>query len=692
MEPPHIHSELALLRERGRGAVLDIASMRMLHLCVVCLSLGILRRPVPARAPQPYFGDSGVSLRAEHGSALVDRLALTPPMGWDSWKGFHFFTTEADVMAAAEGLATNGMRELGYRLVSIDGGWWGGGWSGQVRRNSSGFFTVNESKFPSGMPALSKYITSRGLGFGAYTAANDVMCSKDVGGSMNHEAQDVALFVNDWNVSAVKLDDCGARNASQLITRWHQLLNESGKHVLLFNSQVGCCPSGGGACSQNYSSSLPDFCYSQPGTMYQPSDGDDIWPVIIERHASIKGRGHLARPGHWLDPGYLTLDMGALYYDFTQTSLDLNQAVMALWAVVSAPLVTAVSFSGRYCPAGAFGNGTAWLPPDGCVASRPAPDAILDILRNEKAIAVDQLWAGFAGDVYPAEMVQHVLEIVPSTDADTTTDSAAPSVDSSLRLDKCDPTKQSQLWEINTTAGLTTVRSILEPVGPHGAAGCWDVNGCSTKPGASVTTGHCKPLPTPRSFAGCQAGTGPPNLCGCSGAWRLNATSTTATTVVFTSAMDGACLHTTGSGNIAVGTCSSKTEFTLTPVSGEARHSFRVSTPDGDMCVDSRTAPSPSPPPPPLSPMPELWGKPLPFGAAFVIFRNEAQSQVAELHVRFLLRHLPNSLNFNASAANSCVLDDIWGGESARVGVDTPVNVTLRRRQTFFFTVSNCSA
>ena len=89
----------------------------------------------------------------------------------------------------------------------------------------------------------------------------------------------------------------------------------------------------------------------------------------------------------------------------------------------------------------------------------------------------------------------------------------------------------------------------------------------------------------------------------------------------------------------------------------------------------------------------ELWGKPLPFGAAFVIFRNEAQSQLAELRVRFSLRRLPNSSHFNASAAaTSCLLDDIWGGESARVGVDTPFNVTLRRRQTFFFTVSNCSS
>jgi hypothetical protein len=289
--------------------------------------------------------------------------------------------------------------------------------------------------------------------------------------------------------------------------------------------------------------------------------------------------------------------------------------------------------------------------------------------------------------------VQRVLAIVPSNDAGAGTDTTAPPIDT-LRLDKCDSTKQSQLWEINLMAGLTTVRSSLEPDGPHGT-GCWDVYGCSTKPGTSVTMGHCKSLPTLGSTGGCQVGTGPPNLCGCSGAWHVNATTTTTmttTAALFTSAMGGACLYATSVGNMAVGLCTSKNEFILSPAS-VAGHKFLVSTPDGDMCIDGRTIapPPPLPPPPSPSPIPELWGKPLPFGAAFVIFRNDVQSKVAELHVQFSLRNLPKSINLNVSAATSCVLDDIWGGQSMRMGVSVPYKVTLRRRQTFFFTVSNCS-
>ena len=47
---------------------------------------------------------------------------------------------------------------------------------------------------------------------------------------------------------------------------------------------------------------MPEWCYETSTTMYQPQDGGDEWNVIIARHISVKGRGHLARPGAWLDP------------------------------------------------------------------------------------------------------------------------------------------------------------------------------------------------------------------------------------------------------------------------------------------------------------------------------------------------------------------------------------------------------
>ena len=81
--------------------------------------------------------------------------------------------------------------------------------------------------------------------------------------------------------------------------------------------------------------------------------------------------------------------------------------------------------------------------------------------------------------------------------------------------------------------------------------------------------------------------------------------------------------------------------------------------------------------------------------AAFVIFRNDIQSKAGRAS-RTLFTAQSAEVS-ELQRLGGCdrgqlhVLEDIWGGESTRVGVDTPFNLTLRRRQTFFFTVSNCS-
>ena len=75
---------------------------------------------------------------------------------------------------------------------------------------------VNESKFPSaglggngGLLNLSSFVTAHGFDFGLYTSAGTKMCSGDVGGSAGNEARDAKLFTS-WNVSSIKIDDCGS--------------------------------------------------------------------------------------------------------------------------------------------------------------------------------------------------------------------------------------------------------------------------------------------------------------------------------------------------------------------------------------------------------------------------------------------------------------------------------------------------
>jgi len=61
-------------------------------------------------------------------------------------------------------MVNSGMKDAGYEYVIIDDNWTG-------PRDSLGFLTVDKSRFPSGMNAMSAYIHSKGLKLGLYSDA-----------------------------------------------------------------------------------------------------------------------------------------------------------------------------------------------------------------------------------------------------------------------------------------------------------------------------------------------------------------------------------------------------------------------------------------------------------------------------------------------------------------------------------------
>ncbi len=54
-----------------------------------------------------------------------DEIALTPPMGWNSWNAWGGTVTEEKVRAAAQALVRSGLRDHGWTYVNIDDGWQG---------------------------------------------------------------------------------------------------------------------------------------------------------------------------------------------------------------------------------------------------------------------------------------------------------------------------------------------------------------------------------------------------------------------------------------------------------------------------------------------------------------------------------------------------------------------------------------
>ena len=54
-----------------------------------------------------------------------DKIAATPPMGWNSWNHFAEKVDDATIRATADALVSTGLRDAGYIYLNIDDTWAG---------------------------------------------------------------------------------------------------------------------------------------------------------------------------------------------------------------------------------------------------------------------------------------------------------------------------------------------------------------------------------------------------------------------------------------------------------------------------------------------------------------------------------------------------------------------------------------
>jgi alpha-galactosidase len=146
-----------------------------------------------------YFLALTVSIALSVHAQKFENLALTPPMGWNSWNHFACEINEKIIRETADAMVSSGMKDAGYLYINIDDCWHG-------ERDSLGFIHPDSSRFPSGMKALSDYIHSKGLKFGIYSDAGWKTCGGKPG-SRGYEYQDALQYAK-WGVDYLKYDWC----------------------------------------------------------------------------------------------------------------------------------------------------------------------------------------------------------------------------------------------------------------------------------------------------------------------------------------------------------------------------------------------------------------------------------------------------------------------------------------------------
>ena len=282
-------------------------------------------------------------------------LALTPPMGWNSWNKFQCDVNEALIRQTADAMVSSGMRDAGYRYIVIDDCW-------QVDRDSLGFIVADPARFPTGIKALADYVHSKGLKFGLYSCAGSKTCGGRPG-SRGHEYQDALTYAK-WGVDYLKYDWCNTENLNAIgaYTTMRDALFATGRPIVFslcewgdnksweWAGKVGQLWRTTGDITSIFDGSVNHGTWSSWGVM-----------KIVEMRPGIR---KYAGPGHWNDPDMLEVGNGM--------SVNEDRSHFSLWCLMAAPLIA--------------GNDLRTMPKD-----------VQDILCNAEVLGVDQDSLGVQG-------------------------------------------------------------------------------------------------------------------------------------------------------------------------------------------------------------------------------------------------------------------------------------------------------
>jgi len=280
-------------------------------------------------------------------------LALTPPMGWNTWNKFACNVSDELVRGMADAMVKSGMKDAGYQYVVIDDCW-------QVSRDAQGSIVADAQRFPHGIKAVADYVHSLGLMFGIYSDAGALTCQKRPAG-LGHEYQDARTYAS-WDVDYLKYDWCNTlpgQDARSSYANIRQALDASGRPIVLSICEWGTHQPWlwGKEAGGNLWRTTGDIQDHWAGQQKWP-DGSCCSNGMLDIADQNEPLYSAAGPGHWNDPDMLEVGNGGM----TTTEY---RSHFSLWALMAAPLMA--------------GNDLRSMTPE-----------IRDILTNKEVIAIDQ--------------------------------------------------------------------------------------------------------------------------------------------------------------------------------------------------------------------------------------------------------------------------------------------------------------
>ncbi|MEN9445108.1 MAG: hypothetical protein RIS47_1999 [Bacteroidota bacterium] len=290
-----------------------------------------------------------------------ENLALTPPMGWNSWNKFACEVSADLLKQTADAMVSTGMKDAGYQYIVVDDCWHGD-------RDSLGFIHPNATHFPKGMKDVVDYIHSKGLKFGIYSCAGALTCGGKPAGR-GHEYQDAISYAQ-WGVDYLKYDWCNTEGLKSVgaYTTMRDALYAAGRPVVFSLCEWGDTKPWEWATNVGH-------LWRTTGDIYNCFDcveDHGTWKSFGVTHIIDKQDGlrKYAGPGHWNDPDMMEVGNGM--------AVNEDRAHFSMWAMLAAPLIA--------------GNDL-----------RSMSKETVEILTNHDAIAVNQDSLGIQGFRYSSK-------------------------------------------------------------------------------------------------------------------------------------------------------------------------------------------------------------------------------------------------------------------------------------------------
>jgi hypothetical protein len=260
---------------------------------------------------------------------IGDTLALTPPMGWNSWNAFGLGVDDARVREAADSLLSSGLAAHGWNYLNVDDGW------ESAARSGDGSIHGNE-KFPD-MVALGSYLHSRGLKFGIYSSPGPLTCGRFLG-SLDHERQDAESYAS-WGVDYLKYDLCSYED---LMSPEKTLAEHQSPYRLMGEALRAQPRDIVFSLCQYGNRDVWKWGASVGGNAWRlGGDIEDTWPSLLEIIARQDTPAPYASSGHWNDPDMLVV--GRVGWGGaprpSRLTPDEQYSHMSLWSLLAAPLL-----------------------------------------------------------------------------------------------------------------------------------------------------------------------------------------------------------------------------------------------------------------------------------------------------------------------------------------------------------------